>query len=93
MAFAFSVHPKPPRLEDGKGKAKAENPTAGRIWLWIESPPKTWIAGAQRRQSQGLRMVREKQKPKIRPQEGFGFGLNLLPKPGSPERSDGNPKA
>jgi hypothetical protein len=52
MAFAFSVHPKPPRLEDGKGKAKAENPTAGRIWLWIESPPKTWIAGAQRRQSQ-----------------------------------------
>jgi hypothetical protein len=54
MAFAFSVHPKPPRLEDGKGKAKAENPPAGRI---------------------------------------FGFGLNLLPKPGSPERSDGNPKA
>jgi hypothetical protein len=53
MAFAFSVHPKPPRLEDG----------------------------------------RKKQKPKIRPQEGFGFGLNLLPKPGSPERSDGNPKA
>jgi hypothetical protein len=45
-------NPKPPRLEDGKGKAKAENPTAGRIWLWIESPPKTWIAGAQRRQSQ-----------------------------------------
>jgi hypothetical protein len=29
------------------------------------NPPKTWIAGAQRRQSQGLRMVREKQKPKI----------------------------
>jgi hypothetical protein len=38
-------------------------------------------------------MVREKQKPKIRPQEGFGFGLNLFLNPGSPERSHGNPKA
>jgi hypothetical protein len=92
MAFAFSVHPKPPRLEDGKGKAKAENPTAGRIWLWIESSQnldRRSAATAIPRLEDG----REKQKPKIRPQEGFGFGLNLLPKPGSPERSDGNPKA